>query len=98
MLGNVREFCLDWYSPNTYAEYGSDSLIINPTGAKSGTEYVVRGGSYRSDAADFRSAARGFTESEAWLLTDPQIPKSVWWYTDCFDVGFRVVRELDFPD
>ncbi len=97
MLGNVREFCLDWYSPTVYTEYGSDSLLVNPKGAKSGTEYVVRGGSYRSDAADFRSAARGFTESEAWLLTDPQIPKSVWWYTDCFDVGFRVVRELDSP-
>jgi hypothetical protein len=26
-------------------------------------------------------------------LTDPQSPKSIWWYSDCNDVGFRVVRE-----
>ena len=28
-------------------------------------------------------------------MTDPQSPKSIWWYSDCNDVGFRVVRELD---
>ena len=35
------------------------------------------------------------TREEDWLLTDPQSPKSIWWYSDCTDVGFRVVRELD---
>jgi hypothetical protein len=29
------------------------------------------------------------------LQTDPQIPKSVWWYSDSNDVGFRVV--LSWP-
>ena len=67
----------------------------DPRGPESGKEHVVRGGSYRSDAADLRCAARDHTREEDWLLTDPQSPKSIWWYSDCTDVGFRVVREYD---
>jgi formylglycine-generating enzyme required for sulfatase activity len=92
MLGNVREFCLDWYGPY---EASADFVSIDPRGPESGKEHVVRGGSYRSDAADLRCAARDHTREDDWLLTDPQSPKSVWWYSDCTDVGFRVVREYD---
>ena len=28
-------------------------------------------------------------------MTDPQMPKSVWWYSDSNDVGFRIVCEAD---
>ena len=90
MLGNVREFCADWYAPNAYA---TDTLV-NPTGPSTGTERVIRGGSYKSEAAHIRVAARDHTRTEAWLKTDPQIPKSLWWYSDCNDVGFRVVCEV----
>jgi sulfatase modifying factor 1 len=93
MLGNVREFCLDYYSPEAYKIYTDDSLVIDPVGPTSGTEHVIRGGSFLSDAADVRSASRDHTRTDAWLLTDPQSPKSIWWYSDCYDVGFRVVRE-----
>ena len=55
---------------------------------------MVRGGSFRRDPADLRSAARDRTRSEACRMTDPQTPKSIWWYSDCKDVGFRVVREM----
>jgi formylglycine-generating enzyme required for sulfatase activity len=92
MLGNVREFCSDWYDPQAYAHLG-DSEVVDPRGPASGQEHVIRGGSYRSDAADLRCAARDHTRHDEWLLTDPQVPKSVWWYSDCTDVGFRVVRE-----
>jgi len=54
------------------------------------TEHVIRGGSYRDNAGGVRSAARDHTHTDTWLLTDPQIPKSIWWYSDCFYVGFRV--------
>ncbi len=91
MLGNVREFCLDWYAPDAYAR----SAAVDPRGPESGKEHVVRGGSFRSDAADLRCAARDHTREDDWLLTDPQSPKSIWWYSDCTDVGFRVVREYD---
>jgi formylglycine-generating enzyme required for sulfatase activity len=93
ILGNVREFCRDWYDPDAYSHLGDSAT--DPRGPDSGKEHVVRGGSYLSDAADLRCAARDHTREEDWLLTDPQSPKSVWWYSDCTDVGFRVVREND---
>jgi formylglycine-generating enzyme len=93
MLGNVAEFCSDFYSPGTYK---ADSLgYIDPKGPPTGQERVVRGGSFKSDAKDVRSASRDFTKTRAWLVTDPQMPKSIWWYSDCVDVGFRVVCEAD---
>ncbi len=97
MLGNVREFCLDWYAPDIY-ETRPGGSVVDPTGPQSGTEHVVRGGSFRSDPADVRAAAREPTRSSVCQMTDPQTPKSEWWYSDCFDVGFRVVSELEETD
>lgn len=93
MLGNVAEFCLDWYSPEAYLNYRGKTT--DPRGPSSGKERVVRGGSYTSDPAELRTAARGHTLHDRWLMTDPQSPKSIWWYSDTKEVGFRVVRELD---
>lgn len=93
MLGNVYEFCSDYYSPTAYAAYKKGA--VNPKGPKKGQERVIRGGSFKSDARDVRSAARDFTKTKAWLVTDPQMPKSIWWYSDCIDIGFRVVCEVD---
>jgi len=94
MLGNVAEFCADWFAEDAYAAY-AEGLLVNPRGPAEGEEYVVRGGSFRDDAGNVRSAARDHTRTEAWLKTDPQIPKSIWWYSDCLHVGFRVVCEYN---
>lgn len=94
MSGNVAEFCSDWYSEDAYSAY-SDDPVNNPSGPESGEEHVVRGGSFRDNAGELRSASRGKTSTEDWLRTDPQIPKSIWWYSDCFHVGFRVVCEYN---
>ncbi len=91
MLGNVAEFCSDFYA--AYLIDNNQDSVTNPKGPLNGNEYVVRGGSYRDDAADLRSAKRSSTQTDRWLKTDPQIPKSIWWYSDCFHVGFRVVCE-----
>ena len=88
MLGNVREFCADWYAPDAYTASGLN-------GPAAGTERVVRGGSFLSGPEDIRTAARDHTDSQRWLMTDPQSPKSIWWYSDVKDVGFRVVREWE---
>jgi formylglycine-generating enzyme len=92
MSGNVAEFCSDWYNNDPFS--GSTEIVIkNPTGPESGSEHVIRGGSYSDMAGNLRSAARDSTRTDDWLKTDPQIPKSIWWYSDCFNVGFRVVCE-----
>ncbi|MDO9339547.1 MAG: SUMF1/EgtB/PvdO family nonheme iron enzyme [Bacteroidales bacterium] len=94
MSGNVAEFCSDWYQADAYSQY-PEGIIKDPKGPEEGTEHVVRGGSLYSTADLLRSAARDYTRTESWLKTDPQMPKSIWWYSDCFNVGFRVVCEFD---
>lgn len=94
MLGNVMEYCEDWYAEDSYESITDGEL--DPRGPSEGTEHVVRGGHYNSDAADLRSAARSHTEHDDWLKTDPQNPKSIWWYSDVKGIGFRVVCEV--PD
>ncbi|MBI1932313.1 MAG: SUMF1/EgtB/PvdO family nonheme iron enzyme [Ignavibacteriales bacterium] len=94
-LGNVKEFCSDYYSENIHEIYKNQKNIKDPIGPGSGDEFVIRGGSYLSDAVDLRITARESTNQKAWLRTDPQIPKSLWWYSDSKDVGFRVVCEFN---
>ena len=92
MLGNAMEYCSDWYAEDAYAKLSDGA--VNPKGPESGTEHVVRGGQYTDDAADVRAAARSKTQHAAWLKTDPQNPKSIWWYSDIKGIGFRVVCEV----
>ena len=94
MLGNVAEFCSDWYHPGTYSEY-SGTMVTDPRGTATGSEHVIRGGSFRDPAGNLRSANRDHTRTENWLRTDPQMPKSKWWYSDCYHVGLRVVCEFN---
>lgn len=92
MLGNVMEYCEDWYAEDAYNSIQDGTL--DPKGPANGTEHVVRGGHYNSDASELRSSARSHTEHDDWLKTDPQNPKSIWWYSDVKGIGFRVVCEV----
>jgi len=92
MLGNVMEYCADKYDPEAYSKSGDKA--VNPK-VTEGDEWVVRGGNYTSDAADVRVAARDYSHHDAWLKTDPQQPKSIWWYSDIRGIGFRIVCEPD---
>jgi formylglycine-generating enzyme len=94
MLGNVAEFCSDYYDLQTYAKY-PQGVINNPRGPRDGQEHVIRGGSFKDTPKNLRIADREHTRSEEWKDTDPQIPKSIWWYSDCNDVGIRIVCDTD---
>lgn len=92
MLGNVLEYCADFYDAKAYSKISDGTL--DPAPVSSGDEYVVRGGYYSDDASKVRSSARRHTSHDAWLKTDPQNPKSIWWYSDMKGIGFRVVCEV----
>ena len=94
MLGNVMEYCSDRYAADAYSKIAEGAL--DPKGPESGEEFVVRGGAYSDDASLVRCAARAHTKTDDWLRTDPQNPKSIWWYSDIKGIGFRVV--CDVPD
>ncbi len=93
MSGNAAEYCLDWYAEDAYEQLQNGA--IDPKGPASGEEHVIRGGSFKSEIGEVRSAARDFTKSVDWMKTDPQMPKSIWWLSDCNYISFRVVCEFD---
>jgi formylglycine-generating enzyme required for sulfatase activity len=67
--GNAKEWCLDFYGP--YSKDYQD----NPRGPRSGEEKVLRGGGFRSPAANCRTSARSHQQPNHSGL----------------DTGFRVV-------
>ncbi len=93
MLGNAAEYCADWYAADAYTLLTDG--VTDPRGPATGSERVIRGGAFKSEAPYVRSAARDQTQTEAWLKTDPQMPKSKWWLSDCNHVSFRVVCDFD---
>jgi formylglycine-generating enzyme required for sulfatase activity len=96
MHGNIAEWVLDQYTADGYsppASLPAKNPVTVPT-----TIYprVVRGGSWLDDPERLRSAARQGSTDE-WKEQDPQIPQSIWYYTDATFIGFRVVRPLRQP-
>jgi formylglycine-generating enzyme required for sulfatase activity len=94
LLGNVKELCLDWYDSRAYTQRAKVQPQRDPRGPATGSEHVLRGGSFATGASLTRSSARDATQRAACYLSDPRAVKDPWWYTDCDDVGFRIVREL----
>ena len=97
ICGNVVEWCLDQYDPDFYRQCAGNGEIVDPWNkATKPYPHSVRGGSWDDDASMCRSAARRGSD-RSWKMQDPQLPKSVWYFSDAQWVGFRIVRPLKVP-
>jgi formylglycine-generating enzyme required for sulfatase activity len=97
MYGNVTEWVLDQYDPDFYKQCAANTAVTEPWNrATKPYPLAVRGGSWDDEAGRCRSAARRGSDP-TWKMTDPQLPKSVWYFTDAQWVGFRIVRPLKIP-
>lgn len=98
MHGNVMEWTLDQYVPDSYALLSQGGGTIRNPWIKPVTLYprVARGGSWDDDPEGLRSAAR-VSSRPNWKQQDPQLPKSIWYLTDAQFLGFRIVRPARTP-
>jgi formylglycine-generating enzyme required for sulfatase activity len=95
MHGNVLEWCLDQYETN-YVKLSGEVSVDPWVKATRPYPHSARGGSYDDEKMRLRSAARRGSD-RTWKMQDPQLPKSVWYFSDAPWVGFRLVRPLKVP-
>ncbi len=97
IYGNVTEWVLDQYDPDYYKKCADQGVLTDPWNkAIMPYPHAVRGGSWDDEIVRCRSAARRGSD-RTWKMTDPQLPKSVWYFSDATFVGFRIVRPLKVP-
>lgn len=95
MHGNVAEWTLDGYDALAYETLPDGVLGPYVRGLRP-YPHVIRGGSWKDNPDELRSAARQFSMPK-WKEADPCLPKSIWHMVEADFVGFRIVRPLEIP-
>jgi len=98
IYGNVAEIVIDQYDPAHYQSLAGKQVAAADAIRWPNKQYprVVRGGGYESDPEACRSAARQKV-TVAQNTQDPQDPKSPYWWTEGFSIGFRLVSPVKEP-
>lgn len=84
MCGGVWEWTADWYDAEGYTGGAAE----NPTGPQSGSEKVLRGGSWADCAEAVTVSFRTSRRSGSWRTTE----NKAWSGCFCPNVGFRLCR------
>ena len=97
MLGNVAEWTFDQFHED-YIEMLDGEPAVNPW-FRPDELYPrsVRGGSWL-DTPEMASCFERRGSTPNWKRDDPQLPKSLWWHTNAFHIGFRVVKPKNQPE
>ncbi len=98
--GGVGEWTVSQHTEDGYKRFAGSQpanatdVVVWPETA---TNCVSRGGAFDCDVEQIRSAARLASNDEDWKESDPNFPKSPWWFTDdpARGIGFRVFRSLE---
>ena len=93
--GNVAEWVIDGYAAYASSDKASNSATDWVRSDKPDPR-VVRGGSWEFPAAECRSASRLGSNDKEWKNSDPNLPRSPWWFTSdpARGVGFRLLRPV----
>jgi len=81
MAGNAAEWCTDWYNESYYER----SPKKNPKGPRSGSQRVIRGGSWSNPYASYASGLRTLR------VTSRSYSGPATW---CFTIGFRCAKDV----
>ena len=97
MIWNVGEWTVNAHTEDGYASWEKTqpiNAIEIVQWPETGTNCVVRGGTWQSYTEELRSAARMRSDDDVWKELDPNLPVSPWWFTSdpSRGVGFRLFR------
>jgi formylglycine-generating enzyme len=98
IYGNAAEIVIDQYDAEHYKTLAGKTVAARDATRWPDKQYprVVRGGGYESDPEDLRSAARVQIRKPI-NNSDPNEPRSPYWWTEGFSIGFRLVSPATEP-
>ena len=99
MHGNVAEWVIDQHDESFFKKMAGKSVTWQEAinWPKVVFPRIAKGGHWKAGPEGCRSASRILSNMKELQDRDPQIPKSIWWYTDSFHIGFRLVRPAKEP-